>query len=59
MKKLTALLLLLMLVAFSAHAAAKATTTPTGLKYNDEKIGTGAEAVKGKTVVVHYTGWLN
>lgn len=24
----------------------------------DKKIGTGAEAVAGKTVVVHYTGWL-
>jgi len=24
----------------------------------DHKIGTGAEAVAGKTVSVHYTGWL-
>ncbi|MDO8964938.1 MAG: FKBP-type peptidyl-prolyl cis-trans isomerase [Coriobacteriia bacterium] len=24
----------------------------------DLKVGTGAEAVKGKTVSVHYTGWL-
>ncbi len=24
----------------------------------DHKIGTGAEAVPGKTVGVHYTGWL-
>ena len=24
----------------------------------DVKVGTGAEAVKGKPVVVHYTGWL-
>jgi FKBP-type peptidyl-prolyl cis-trans isomerase len=24
----------------------------------DHKIGTGAEAVAGKTVGVHYTGWL-
>ncbi|MEP6998679.1 MAG: FKBP-type peptidyl-prolyl cis-trans isomerase [Betaproteobacteria bacterium] len=24
----------------------------------DNKIGTGAEAVKGASVVVHYTGWL-
>ena len=29
-----------------------------GLKYTDEQIGTGAEAVSGKTAVVHYTGWL-
>ncbi len=24
----------------------------------DHKIGTGAEAVAGRTVAVHYTGWL-
>ncbi|QQR82029.1 MAG: FKBP-type peptidyl-prolyl cis-trans isomerase [Deltaproteobacteria bacterium] len=34
-------------------------TTPTGLKYEDAKIGEGAEATKGKQVSVHYTGWLN
>jgi len=34
-------------------------TSPTGLKYQDEKVGTGAEAVKGKEVSVHYTGWLD
>ncbi|HET9837790.1 MAG TPA: FKBP-type peptidyl-prolyl cis-trans isomerase [Candidatus Angelobacter sp.] len=33
-------------------------TTPSGLKYWDIKKGTGATAVKGKTVKVHYTGWL-
>jgi FKBP-type peptidyl-prolyl cis-trans isomerase len=33
-------------------------TTSTGLKYWDIKKGTGATAVKGKTVKVHYTGWL-
>jgi FKBP-type peptidyl-prolyl cis-trans isomerase len=33
-------------------------TTSTGLKYWDIKKGTGASAVKGKTVKVHYTGWL-
>lgn len=32
--------------------------TPSGLKYWDLKVGTGTEAVKGKTVSVHYTGWL-
>ncbi len=30
----------------------------TELKKIDVKLGTGAEAVAGKTVVVHYTGWL-
>ena len=34
------------------------TVTPTGLKYVDLKVGEGAEAVPGKTVTVHYTGWL-
>ncbi|HEV7412429.1 MAG TPA: hypothetical protein VGP14_02125, partial [Casimicrobiaceae bacterium] len=24
----------------------------------DNKLGTGAEAIKGASVVVHYTGWL-
>lgn len=32
--------------------------TVNALKKNDTKQGTGAEAVKGKTVIVHYTGWL-
>jgi len=32
--------------------------TPSGLKYVDEKVGTGAEAKAGQTAVVHYTGWL-
>jgi FKBP-type peptidyl-prolyl cis-trans isomerase len=33
-------------------------TTPSGLRYVDLVVGTGPEAVAGKTVVVHYTGWL-
>jgi FKBP-type peptidyl-prolyl cis-trans isomerase len=36
----------------------KAVTTKSGLKYIDSKVGTGAEAVKGATVEVNYTGWL-
>jgi peptidylprolyl isomerase len=34
------------------------TTTPSGLKYKDLTVGTGATAAKGKTARVHYTGWL-
>ncbi|MGE0257524.1 MAG: FKBP-type peptidyl-prolyl cis-trans isomerase [Alphaproteobacteria bacterium] len=34
------------------------TELPSGLKYTDEKAGTGAEAKRGDKVTVHYTGWL-
>ncbi len=33
-------------------------TTKSGLKYWDIKVGTGFVATSGKTVKVHYTGWL-
>ncbi len=33
-------------------------TTESGLKYIDHVLGEGDEAVKGVTVDVHYTGWL-
>jgi FKBP-type peptidyl-prolyl cis-trans isomerase len=32
--------------------------TVTELKIEETKVGTGAEAVTGKSVLVHYTGWL-
>ena len=38
--------------------AGAAQTLPNGLKIEDVKVGNGAEAVAGKTVVVHYTGTL-
>jgi peptidylprolyl isomerase len=34
------------------------TTTPSGLSYEDTRIGTGASPAKGQTCVMHYTGWL-
>jgi FKBP-type peptidyl-prolyl cis-trans isomerase FkpA len=34
------------------------TKTPSGLRYQDLARGEGAEAVEGRTAVVHYTGWL-
>jgi len=49
----------------SKKEAAAATTTssivetPSHLKYRDDKVGTGAVAEKGKSVAVHYTGWLD
>jgi len=36
----------------------KMTTTPSGLTYEDVKIGTGAAPQAGQTCVMHYTGWL-
>ncbi len=38
--------------------ASQEVTTPSGLKYQDLVVGGGAEATAGKTVSVHYTGWL-
>jgi FKBP-type peptidyl-prolyl cis-trans isomerase len=32
--------------------------TASGLRYLDQTVGTGEVAVAGKTVTVHYTGWL-
>jgi len=34
------------------------TTTPSGLKIEDIKVGQGESPIAGQTVVVHYTGWL-
>ena len=42
-----------------AHADTTPVTTPSGLKYVDHAVGSGTEATKGKSVNVHYTGWLN
>ena len=33
-------------------------STPEGLGYIDEQVGTGVAPERGKTVSVHYTGWL-
>lgn len=33
-------------------------TTASGLQYRDLLVGSGAAAVTGNTVSVHYTGWL-
>lgn len=42
----------------AAAAPAVASSSITSLQSNDVKAGTGAEAVAGKAVTVHYTGWL-
>src|SRR5262245_26818630 len=36
----------------------KAVVLPSGLEFYELRKGTGAEAKAGKTVRVHYTGWL-
>jgi FKBP-type peptidyl-prolyl cis-trans isomerase len=40
-------------------SAEEVVKTASGLRYIDQTVGTGAEAVSGKNVSVHYTGWLN
>ena len=42
----------------SAQGVSKLDAMPKELQKIDVKQGTGAEAVAGKVVVVHYTGWL-
>jgi FKBP-type peptidyl-prolyl cis-trans isomerase len=55
---------LTILVGVVMAAAACSSTAPSGgsgvttLEITDMKPGTGAEATNGKTVTVHYTGWL-
>ena len=34
-------------------------TTPSGLQYTDTTTGSGTEALAGRDVSVHYTGWLH
>ena len=41
-----------------AKVTGKGTSTASGLQYWDLTPGTGATAVAGKAVKVHYTGWL-
>jgi FKBP-type peptidyl-prolyl cis-trans isomerase FkpA len=41
-----------------ASSKSKETPSVKGLKIEDLKTGDGAEAVAGKNVTVHYTGWL-
>jgi FKBP-type peptidyl-prolyl cis-trans isomerase FkpA len=42
----------------ASEGQSKLNATPENLQKIDVKQGTGAEAVAGHTVVVHYTGWL-
>jgi FKBP-type peptidyl-prolyl cis-trans isomerase FkpA len=60
-------IVLIVVVVYTTSVARRETPEPggaatnqsiEGMKMTDVKEGTGAEAVTGKTVVVHYTGWL-
>jgi FKBP-type peptidyl-prolyl cis-trans isomerase len=46
----------LLLSAAAAHA--DPVTLPGGTQIEDVETGTGTEARKGRTISVHYTGWL-
>lgn len=61
MKKifLGALTMVLLGVGSFVLAQVKTVTTPSGLKYQDTKVGVGIEATPGATVKVNYTGWLD
>jgi len=58
MKRIVVLIVMGVLMC-AANAMADMVATGSGLRYEDHKVGDGAEAVSGKTVEVHYTGWLN
>ncbi len=57
MKKVIVVLLGLLICITTVNA--EVVKMKSGLGYEDEEVGTGAEAVSGKTVEVHYTGWLD
>ena len=59
MKRILILLTVGFLMCAANVMAAEMVKTASGLRYVDQKVGDGAEAVAGKTVKVHYTGWLN
>ena len=61
MKKILLSFIALIVFAGSGFAITPTTlvTSPSGLKYTDTVVGTGAPAVKEKWVLVNYTGWLD
>src|SRR5215813_8021485 len=58
MRHVLTLITLLLTLTIAAAGQANMTTTKSGLKYSDQKVGTGDVAMKGDNVSVHYTGWL-
>ncbi len=57
-RRLSPILVVCLLLAGALAQTGKVVTTKSGLKYIDLKVGTGATAVKGSKVQVHYTGWI-
>ena len=55
---LLAVAVLGLLLAAALFGEEKMVTMPSGLKYIDQVVGTGDEAVSGATLDMHYTGWL-
>lgn len=59
MKKIYLFVLFFVLALFSVYELeAKVTTSPSGLKIDEMKVGGGKKAEPGDTVSAHYTGWL-
>ena len=58
MKHILTTILFVLAFGIAVFAQGNMRTTKSGLKYIDEKVGTGEAAAKGATVQVHYTGWL-
>ena len=59
MSRLATLAGALALAMTASASAAPLTTTPTGLRYSDEVVGSGPQPKSGQSVQVHYTGWLD
>src|ERR1051325_4001368 len=51
-------IVMMALMLFGGGDKGKHVVMPSGLEYEDQKVGTGAEAKSGMTVIVHYRGWL-
>ncbi|WP_158754061.1 FKBP-type peptidyl-prolyl cis-trans isomerase [Dyella sp. S184] len=58
MRLLLSLFAVFTLAACTVAPPAQATGSVDKLTVIDQKVGTGAEAKDGMTVLVHYTGWL-
>lgn len=48
-----------LILGISTMCGAETKKTPSGLKYEESKVGSGAEALDNHSVKVHYTGWLS